>query len=190
MSLKVRVAGAWKTVAPTNVMRVRRSGAWKTVERMRIWRTINGLAGWREFYVKSGTTPTPNPSPTPAPSTPPRVTLKVTLTPTQISGTKTGIGTVLTPSVTASISNGTAPFTYAWQVVKWSALAAPTAVSPAAATTTFSQTGMGTDDYQSATFKVTVKDVNGNKGSAQILVEFYTSTRERTIDGVDVHSSL
>src|SRR4051812_36020846 len=101
MSLKFWKSGAYKTVTATNVAHIWKGGAWKIVTRMRVWKTISGNSGWRDFYVKSGTTPPANPPPAPPPPVPDPVVLSVILTPNPAAGQRqaTMASAVTTPIV-------------------------------------------------------------------------------------------
>lgn len=91
--------------------------------------------------------------------------LTVSVAPGSVSGATSGTGTATTDPATATPSGGTAPYTYAWSVLSYSAGVAPTADSPGLATSNFTQTGIAPGEVCSATFRCTVTDANGNTGS-------------------------
>lgn len=88
-------------------------------------------------------------------------TLAVALSDDEVQGTSSGTGTATTsPAVTATASGGTAPYTYAWTLENYTASVPPTANSPTAATTTFTQTSMDPGGIYTSAFRITVTDAN------------------------------
>lgn len=84
------------------------------------------------------------------------------------TGSTTGAPKLLTtPSVTATPSGGTGPYTYSWTRVSGSALISAT--SPASPTTAFSAT-LNPDDHETADFICTVTDANGATATASVSV--------------------
>lgn len=171
MSLKVWKTSLFKSAA---VIHVWKSGAWKTVERASVWKEVGSTSGWRNFFIPGAPPGTPTPPPTTTPPPVPPVVLNVTLNQTSpLTATRQSLvepSTVTAGPVTASVSNGTGPYTYTWTRESWSAPVAPGIAAPAAATTQLSQNM----NYGSATatFKCTVQDSLGNTGSASIQVNF------------------
>jgi hypothetical protein len=190
MSWKVSIGGVFKTVAVTytNVFKVRVGGAWKDVSRVFTYSTYGSppTIGWRVSWQRDPPPgpppppppPAPPPSPPPPPPPPPTV-LSVTITPTATSG-RSNIGgpNVATPNVTAAASGGTGPYSYHWELISWSASTPPTAQTPNAAVTSFLQTGMGDDEYDTAQFRVTAVDALNNFGTATINVSFTTFVKD------------
>lgn len=186
MSLKVWVAGVFKTVQNTNDARIwigpSVGGAWKSISRMRVWKVdpVTNTGQWKDFYVKASLPPPPPPDPPVIVVPPPApVTLNVTVSPGQnITASRRSTfepDTVTTSDVVASASGGTGPYQYQWSRVSWSG-STPTITAPAAATTRFIKNmpyGAVTD-----TFKVDVVDSLGNRGSKQIQVTFTLSERD------------
>jgi hypothetical protein len=190
VSLKVSIGGVFKTIAVayTNVFKVRVGGAWKDVSRVFIYKTHGSppTVGWRLVWQRDPPPgpppppppPAPPPSPPPPPPPPPTALSVTTTPPSSIHGNKQGSGTVNTAAVTANVSGGTPPYTYFWECVAYERSPPATALSPSAATTQLQQTGMGFDDWTSATFRVVVSDAVNNIGTAEILASFSTFTRD------------
>jgi hypothetical protein len=183
--IKVLVAGVFKVVDTTNVFKVRVAGVWKDVTFLRVYRVSGNppVGAWKDVWVKNATVPPPPPPPDNPPPPPPPVTLNVVITPAgPIYGSKVGgvPTTVSSGNVTASVSNGTGPYTYTWTRVSWGASPAPTIGSPNAATTGFSQLVSAQNRLITDVFKCTVTDAYGNVGSAQITVQFIVSSRPST----------
>lgn len=90
-------------------------------------------------------------------------TLTVTVSPEGASGFSFGTGTATTDvPVVATPAGGTAPYTYSWSIESYTSLAGPpTADSPTAASTTFTQTGIDPDTTVSASVVAVVEDDNG-----------------------------
>jgi len=84
--------------------------------------------------------------------------MSVVAAPGTISGTTAGTGTAVTNSTTATPTGGTAPYTYAWQIISFDGPVTPTANSPTAATSAFTQTGIGIGESFSATIVCQVTD--------------------------------
>jgi hypothetical protein len=90
-------------------------------------------------------------------------TLSVSVSPTAGSGFSfgTGIATTENPNV-ATPSGGTAPYTYAWEIVSYTSLSGPPAInSPTSASTDFTQSGIDPNTTVSAQAQVVVTDDNG-----------------------------
>lgn len=173
---KAYKSAAWRTATKIQTYH---SGAWVEVLVIRAWKVVSGSGQWREVYRKPATVPPAPPAPVVVPSPAPPVILNVTLNKTSTSGTKkTGAGLVTAASVTASVSNGTAPYTYTWTRVSWTSVTTPNITSANAATTTFTQQINSDDGEEDAQFKVTVQDSLGNTGSAVVDAQFFTLTRE------------
>ena len=87
-------------------------------------------------------------------------TFAVTIDRSGVSGTGSGSGTITTsPAVTATATGGTAPYTYAWTLFfQTHPDTAPTANSPATASTTFTQTNVEPTGMYEAVFTVTATD--------------------------------
>lgn len=78
--------------------------------------------------------------------------------PNPVSGYSFGVGTATTVSTTATPTGGTGPYTYAWTLIAHDGPVDPTAGTPTAATTTFTQTSIPSNFFYSATFRCTVTD--------------------------------
>ena len=78
--------------------------------------------------------------------------------PSTVSGTTLGTGSAITDSATCTPSGGTAPYSYAWEVVSFDGPVTPTAVTPSNATTGFRQTSIGIGESYSAVFRCMVTD--------------------------------
>lgn len=183
MTFKTRVGGAWKTTANANAVRIRVGGAWKSVARMMIRAKIGDTIGWKVFYENVPQPPPPPPVPDPPPPAP--VVLVVTISPTSVTGTRkidtSPPSVVDTGIATASVSNGTGPYSYQWVLLSWDSGDAPTIVSPTLNATRFEQnmTAFGT---KNARFRCIVTDALGNTGSADVDVRF-TLTEKFIWDG-------
>lgn len=94
--------------------------------------------------------------------------LSAIASPDPVSGTTFGTGTATTNATTVTPSGGTAPYTYAWTRVSYEASVAPSITSAAAASTTFTQTGIGTGESYGAVFRCTVTDANGLTATADV----------------------
>lgn len=96
--------------------------------------------------------------------------------PETVYGSTLGTGTATTNSTTVTPSGGTPPYTYAWTLLSRDNLSAdPTANSPTAATTTFTQTSIGIGESYSATWRCTVTDDDANTATADVS-SFWTDT--------------
>jgi hypothetical protein len=100
-------------------------------------------------------------------------TLRVTVTPGIVSGSTVGTGTVTTNAATAVGAGGTAPYTYAWTLLSHSAVTPPTADTPSADDTTFTQTGIMPSTAEDATWKCTVTDDNGNTADSDPITSIF-----------------
>jgi hypothetical protein len=181
VSLQFSIGGVFKTVSTAfaNVFKVRVGGAWKDVSRVRIFKTVAGMQGWRDVWARA-TVPSPPPPPPapPPPPPPPPVVITVTLNAPTAYGSKIGAGTVTTSfSTVATASGGTGPYSYHWEVTSWDYTAPPTATAPDANTSKFTQTGMFSDDSAHATFRVTAVDTIGNIGTAHVDCQWDTFSR-------------
>lgn len=83
--------------------------------------------------------------------------LEASASPSTVSGSTLGTGTATTNPATCTPSGGTPPYSYLWEVVSYDGPASPVANS-AAATTTFTQTGIGVGESYSAVFRCLVTD--------------------------------
>ena len=79
--------------------------------------------------------------------------------------------TVTTATATASVTGGTAPYTFAWALdsgnVGW------TATNPTAATTSFRFATIGPGDSEFGVFEVTVTDARGRTATGTVEVQAY-----------------
>lgn len=95
--------------------------------------------------------------------------LSVAVNNNPVSGVTSGTGTAVSNSTTATPTGGTAPYTYAWTLISHNhPTTPPTIGSPAAAATTFTQSGIGSGASYAATFRCTVTDANGNTASTDV----------------------
>lgn len=100
----------------------------------------------------------------------------VVATPNPVSGFgMSGTGVVTTDLCTATASLGTAPYTYAWTLIDYTAGTPPTANAPTSNASTFTQTGLAPFDVVSATFRVTATDANLNTAFTDITANFAES---------------
>jgi hypothetical protein len=94
----------------------------------------------------------------------------VSVSPPNVNGTYRGSSgvaqNIATSSAIATVSGGTAPFTYAWSQVGSSPYTW-TIGSPAAATSNFTGNAIGKGEDAEADFKCTVTDATGLQRSAQ-----------------------
>lgn len=100
-------------------------------------------------------------------------TLRVTVAPDIVSGSTVGTGTVTTDAATATGAGGTAPYTYAWTLITHSSVTLPTADTPSADTTTFTQTGIAPSTTEDATWKCTITDDNGNTADSDPITSIF-----------------
>ena len=99
--------------------------------------------------------------------------LAVGVFPEEAYGFSFGTGTATTDPVTATATNGTAPYTYAWTLISHTSLfASPVADSPSSASTTFTQTSIGLGSIVTGTFRVTATDANMNTAFLDIIAYF------------------
>lgn len=104
-------------------------------------------------------------------------TIQVVIVPDSVDAFTAGTGIATTISVTATASNGTAPYTYAWTLLDYtSPNAPPNADFPAAASTTFTQTSIDPGTIVGGTFRVTATDALGNTATADIITNFADTT--------------
>jgi hypothetical protein len=100
------------------------------------------------------------------------VTLAVTTNVESVHGRSHGTGTATTGSVVATVTGGTAPYTYAWVLTETDSGVPATASNPTAAATSFTQTGLAEDDFVTTTWTVTVADANGVTATATVGAYF------------------
>ncbi len=98
--------------------------------------------------------------------------LAVEADPTSVWGSSRGSGTVTTHSTEASATGGAAPYTYAWTLISYDNVIAPTADSPSSAITTFTQTGVGSAEVYTSTFRVTATDSAANTATTDIIANY------------------
>lgn len=94
--------------------------------------------------------------------------------PDNVIGGTFGSGTATTDESVATPTGGTAPYTYAWTLISYTAGVPPTIDSPSADTTTFTQTGIGPGDGFFAVFRCTVTDDDSNTATADVGATFYS----------------
>lgn len=100
-------------------------------------------------------------------------TLSCAVSPSIVSGSTVGTGTVTTDAATAVGSGGTAPYTYAWSLVTHSAVTPPTADTASAASTTFTQTGIAPSTVEDATWICTVTDALSNTADSDPITSIF-----------------
>jgi len=77
--------------------------------------------------------------------------------------------------VVATPTGGTAPYTHSWTLVSYTSLAAPpTADSPTADTTLFTQTGIDPSTTVSAVWTADVEDDDGNTASSDEFTTYFS----------------
>lgn len=96
--------------------------------------------------------------------------LSVSISPDLVFGYEEAASTVTTSSATAVPSGGSAPFTYAWEIVTSSGFTPSTANSPSSATTTFSKVMAPTTNED--TWRVTVTDSFGTTATDTVIAQF------------------
>jgi hypothetical protein len=94
-------------------------------------------------------------------------TLAISASPTTVSATG-DTSTITTGSSTANASGGTGSYAFVWARVSGSTGIAP--VSPNAATTTFTATGMTAGEARSAVMRCTVTDASANTATVDVSV--------------------
>lgn len=92
-----------------------------------------------------------------------------------VFGYDSGSGTATTYSTTITPSGGTAPFTYAWTCTFYSGVTIPTATAPASASSAFTQTSIGPEDYVYSYWTCTVTDAALATTTVEISANFYSS---------------
>lgn len=104
------------------------------------------------------------------------VSLAVSVSPPGASGFTSGTGIATTDvPVVATPSGGTPPYTHSWELVSYTSLAAPpTADSPAADTTLFTQTGIDPSTTVSAVWTADVEDADGNRASSDEFTTYFS----------------
>lgn len=98
--------------------------------------------------------------------------LSVVVSPDTIGADAGLSGSATTGSVTATPSGGTAPYAFLWSLEDVIG-GTINITSPAAATTTFSVSGIPSGDFWSATARCTATDVNSLPASGTCSVYFY-----------------
>jgi len=100
--------------------------------------------------------------------------LTVTITPSSTNGSSGDNSpvSVITPNVTATVSGGLGPFTYAWTNVVNGGGTASYAIQPTMATTAFRKDSVPAFTGYFDTLRVTVTDSLGRTGTADIVAEF------------------
>lgn len=78
--------------------------------------------------------------------------------PGTLSGFTLGTGTATTDAATCTPSGGTPPYSYAWQITSYDGPVTPTATTPTAASSTFTQTSIGIGESYSASVRCQVTD--------------------------------
>lgn len=84
--------------------------------------------------------------------------LSAEASPATVSGDTLGTGTATTNASTVTPTGGTPPYTYAWELVSYDNPTPPNADSSTAATSTFTQTGIGVAESYSAVWRCLVTD--------------------------------
>lgn len=98
--------------------------------------------------------------------------LSVLVSPDSLDAFSAGTGTATTAAATAVASGGTAPYTYAWVLIG-SGIPAPSADSPTAAASTFTQSGMAPNEIYPSIWVCDVTDDNAIVArSNEIFVNF------------------
>jgi hypothetical protein len=95
--------------------------------------------------------------------------------PETVFGGTLGTGVATTDSTTVTPSGGTAPYSYVWTLLTYDNATPPAANSPAAATSTFTQTGIGIGQSYSSTWKCTVTDSSPSPYTADAFISAYWS---------------
>jgi hypothetical protein len=93
-----------------------------------------------------------------------------------VSGHTLGTGTATTNTTTVTPTGGTAPYTYAWARLSYTAGVAPTATASTAATTAFTQTGMALGGEYTSMWRCTVTDALGLTATADVEAFFVDTT--------------
>jgi hypothetical protein len=171
---RVFKSGGWHDVVK---VRLYTGGAWVEVLRMRLFRTVGLTHGWKDVYIKAGTTPTPTPAPTPTPTPAPSVTLSLTATPSSVSGTRVGQGVVYTNGTAVTAKRGTPPYTYRFTRSIYSGSVVPGILIGATPNQAqFSRNMAGpVPETETARFKCVATDSVGNKGQCFIDATFLTT---------------
>ena len=130
---------------------VRVGGAWKAVSTG--WVRVAGA--WKRFYIRY-------------------IEPTVSLSPTIALGFGTGASaaTVTSGTVTSTVEDGEAPFSYQWTRASGDNTITPT--DPTAPDTTFSSS-LATNQNKNATFELTVTDAMNNTATAQVAVQLSNS---------------
>lgn len=84
--------------------------------------------------------------------------------------------TTVTGSVTASVTDGLAPFTYSWAVISHSSFVSPTIINSATASPTLRQTNVTSETSETAVFRVTVTDNTGLQVASDLSADFYNNS--------------
>lgn len=93
--------------------------------------------------------------------------------PSTVSGFTLGTGLATTGNTTVTPTGGTAPYSYAWSLISYDNSTPPTAGSPTAATTNFTQTNIGIGQDFSATWRCTVTDSSPSPYTAPADVQAF-----------------
>lgn len=90
--------------------------------------------------------------------------VSASLTPTVVTGSRLGVGTVTTTSTTVTASGGTAPYAYSWSSVSGDVF---TATSPTSATSTFS-ISVGVGETKTGRMQCVISDAAGRVALVQV----------------------
>lgn len=91
--------------------------------------------------------------------------LAATALPTTVFGAA-NLGTITTDATTVTVTGGRPPYTHAWGLDDYDGPVAPSVNSPSSATTTFTQTSVGSGESYTALWIDTVTDDDGNTAQA------------------------
>ncbi len=101
--------------------------------------------------------------------------LAVALDNTSLSGFSVGTGTATTDPCVATATGGVGPYTYAWNLVSWTLTdTPPSANSPVAASSTFTQTGIAPLTTESAVWTCTATDSLSNTAVSPPLNTYFS----------------
>lgn len=99
--------------------------------------------------------------------------MSASASPSATSGFTSGASVITTNSTTVTPTGGTGPYTYAWTLISRDhPTTDPTANSPTAATTTFTQTNAAPGGFYTAEFLCTVTDSLGAMATASVSASF------------------
>lgn len=99
--------------------------------------------------------------------------LNASASPPDVFGYDVGAGTATTNDTTVTPTGGVPGYTYLWTVGTYSGLV-PIINSPTAATSTFTQSGLSSGEYNFATFICTVTDSNGSTVEVAVPASFFS----------------